>query len=93
MSAMSPDLSPFLPPAARRLQADLARGAAAAMQAAPVASPCRNVCKMDAATGYCEGCLRTIAEIAGWSQADDAARRRIWALLPARVAQLQGGAA
>lgn len=80
-------------PAARRLQADLARGAAAALAETPVPSPCRNICKMDAITGYCEGCLRTIEEIAGWSQADDAARRRVWALLPARVAELHGGAA
>jgi predicted Fe-S protein YdhL (DUF1289 family) len=43
---------------------------------------------MDAASGYCEGCLRTIDEIAGWSKADDEERRCIWALLPARVSRL-----
>jgi len=32
-----------------------------------VASPCINVCKMDDRSGYCEGCLRTIDEIACWS--------------------------
>jgi predicted Fe-S protein YdhL (DUF1289 family) len=48
---------------------------------------------MDPVTGYCEGCLRTIEEIAGWSQADDAERRRVWALLPARVAWLGGDGA
>ena len=33
----------------------------------PVAvSPCINVCSMNNATGYCEGCYRTIEEIQGW---------------------------
>ena len=32
-----------------------------------VASPCINVCRMDAQTGLCVGCYRTIDEIARWS--------------------------
>lgn len=32
-----------------------------------VPSPCVNVCRMNDATGLCEGCLRTIDEIACWS--------------------------
>ncbi len=85
----------MMTPARRRLLADLVRGAAAAQIVSPVPSPCRSVCKMDGASGYCEGCLRTIQEIAGWSQSDDTERRRVWALLPARVTQLcaQGSAA
>ncbi len=79
-------------PAQRRLLADLTRGAAAAQQADPVPSPCRSICKMDAASGFCAGCLRTIEEIAGWSKADDAQRRRIWTLLPDRVARLNTAA-
>jgi predicted Fe-S protein YdhL (DUF1289 family) len=39
---------------------------------------------MDAASGLCEGCLRSIDEIAAWGQLDDAARREIVALLPGR---------
>lgn len=31
------------------------------------ASPCVGVCRVDAATGLCRGCLRTLDEIAGWS--------------------------
>ena len=31
---------------------------------AAVPSPCIAVCRMDAATGWCEGCLRTLDEIA-----------------------------
>ncbi|MBP6903036.1 MAG: DUF1289 domain-containing protein [Burkholderiaceae bacterium] len=53
--------------------------------AAPgVASPCVSICRMDAASGWCEGCLRTLDEIAGWSRMDDAAKRAVWQLLPER---------
>ena len=39
---------------------------------APVASPCNSVCRIDERTGWCEGCFRTIEEIAAWSAIDDA---------------------
>lgn len=39
-----------------------------------VASPCINVCKMDAGTGLCAGCFRTLEEIVCWSSADDQKR-------------------
>jgi predicted Fe-S protein YdhL (DUF1289 family) len=39
---------------------------------------------MDRATGWCEGCLRTIDEIAAWSGMDDAERRAVWAELAGR---------
>ncbi|MBX3605540.1 MAG: DUF1289 domain-containing protein [Piscinibacter sp.] len=52
----------------------------------PVPSPCVNVCRMNAATGWCEGCLRTLDEIAAWSTLDEAAKRAVWKLLPARRA-------
>lgn len=29
-------------------------------------SPCVSICRMDDATGYCIGCLRTIDEIRDW---------------------------
>lgn len=44
----------------------------------PVASPCINVCRMDAATGWCEGCLRTIDEIAAWAVLPENAKRDVW---------------
>ena len=44
----------------------------------PVPSPCIGICRMVPATGLCEGCTRTIDEIAGWRAADDPARRAIW---------------
>jgi predicted Fe-S protein YdhL (DUF1289 family) len=52
-----------------------------------VASPCNCVCRMDAATGWCEGCLRTIDEIAGWATLDDDAKRAVWEALARRRAE------
>lgn len=49
-----------------------------------VPSPCINVCRMDAATGWCEGCRRTLAEIAAWGSLSDEDKRRVWQALPAR---------
>lgn len=53
-----------------------------------VPSPCINVCRMDDATGWCDGCLRTIDEIAGWSSFDDDTKRAIWQALDTRHEQL-----
>jgi predicted Fe-S protein YdhL (DUF1289 family) len=39
---------------------------------------------MDARTGWCDGCLRTIDEIAAWSRMDDDAKRAVWADLVRR---------
>jgi hypothetical protein len=54
-----------------------------------VPSPCTNVCRINAASGYCEGCMRTLDEIAAWSRLDDEAKRAVWTLLPARRETLQ----
>lgn len=54
----------------------------------PAASPCINVCRMDAASGLCRGCARTLDEIARWSQATNADRLRVLAVLPQRRAAL-----
>ena len=50
----------------------------------PTASPCVSVCVMDAASGLCTGCLRTLDEIAAWSVLGDDERRAVLAALPAR---------
>jgi len=49
-----------------------------------IASPCVNVCRMDAASGYCEGCSRSLDEIAFWSNYTAAEKRAVLARLPAR---------
>ena len=56
---------------------------------ADVPSPCISICRMSAATGLCEGCFRTGSEIAAWSRADDAGKRRTWQLIEQRMAALQ----
>lgn len=43
-----------------------------------IPSPCSGVCRMDEYTKLCEGCLRTIDEIAQWSTACEGERRAIW---------------
>ena len=52
----------------------------------PVKSPCNSVCRIDPRTGWCEGCRRTLDEIAEWSVLDDDAKRAVLAQLPARAA-------
>lgn len=61
--------------------------AASCAQDAEVASPCINVCRMDEASGYCEGCRRTLEEIACWSAYSTAEKRAVLALLPDREKQ------
>jgi len=41
------------------------------------ASPCTGVCQIDAETGLCAGCLRSLAEIAAWGAASADEQRRI----------------
>jgi hypothetical protein len=54
--------------------------------AGTVPSPCTSVCRIDPATGLCEGCLRTLDEIAGWSAFDDDRKRHVWSELARRRA-------
>ena len=50
-----------------------------------VPSPCISVCRMDAATGICEGCYRTLDEIARWGSASEEEKLAIWAELLRRA--------
>lgn len=56
-----------------------------------VASPCVNVCRMSPATGLCEGCARTLDEIAAWSRMSDEAKRAVCGQLEARRARPHSG--
>ena len=58
-----------------------------AEQGPHVPSPCQSVCIMHPTTGWCEGCLRSITEIADWSRMDKAAKLAVWAQLPERLAE------
>jgi uncharacterized protein len=50
-----------------------------------VPSPCVSVCLMDASSHFCDGCFRTLDEIAAWSGMDDDAKRGVWQLLAQRA--------
>jgi len=52
----------------------------------PVPSPCISVCRIDASSGLCTGCLRTLDEIAAWSVLDDEAKRAVWRAIAVRRA-------
>ncbi|NMG30275.1 DUF1289 domain-containing protein [Aromatoleum evansii] len=58
-----------------------------------IASPCINLCRMSATTGLCEGCFRSLDEIARWSRSDDSDKQRILELIARRRVTLGGAAA
>jgi predicted Fe-S protein YdhL (DUF1289 family) len=58
--------------------------AASCVQEEAVASPCVNVCRMDTSNSYCEGCRRSLEEIASWSVYTASEKRAVLARLPAR---------
>ena len=49
-----------------------------------VPSPCINVCRMNPQTQFCEGCFRTLDEIAAWSTLSDGEKSAVLAQLPSR---------
>ncbi len=51
-----------------------------------VKSPCINVCEMDARSGLCKGCFRTIEEITAWSRLDDDGKRAVLSRIAEREA-------
>ncbi len=55
-----------------------------------VASPCVNVCVMDEASGLCQGCYRTLDEVARWSVMGDGEKSAVVALLGARKEATMG---
>jgi predicted Fe-S protein YdhL (DUF1289 family) len=57
---------------------------------AAVASPCIDICRLDA-QGLCVGCRRTIDEIVEWPRASEARRREILDELALRTAPAARG--
>ncbi len=55
------------------------------MEIPRIETPCIKVCVIDAKSRLCEGCGRTIDEIAAWSTYTRDDRRRIMAELPGRL--------
>ena len=52
-------------------------------------TPCIKICVLDAASGLCAGCGRSLDEIAEWAALGDAERKRVMAELPARMKKLK----
>jgi predicted Fe-S protein YdhL (DUF1289 family) len=53
----------------------------------PMLTPCVGICTLDR-DGYCEGCWRTVDEIARWASLDEHERERIMRdVLPQREAE------
>jgi predicted Fe-S protein YdhL (DUF1289 family) len=42
-----------------------------------IPTPCVGICRLDAETGLCEGCMRTLAEISSWGVASNQQRLEI----------------
>ena len=52
-----------------------------------IESPCIGVCAMDEATGFCQGCYRTIDEIQGWWDLDNMQKKMVLDETNARLEQ------
>lgn len=71
-----------------RLDRLLASARKALASTDPLPSPCTSVCRMNGATGLCEGCFRTLDEIVAWSRIsdeDDNGKRSIWSKIQQRA--------
>jgi predicted Fe-S protein YdhL (DUF1289 family) len=54
-----------------------------------VPSPCISVCRINADSGMCEGCFRTLGEISGWARSGPDAQRELWRTIGQRMAALR----
>ncbi len=55
----------------------------------PIYSPCIRICSVNPTTGLCDGCYRTLPEIAKWTRFSEQEREAILAELPARGEQAE----
>jgi predicted Fe-S protein YdhL (DUF1289 family) len=58
-----------------------------------ISSPCIKVCVIDPVSKLCQGCGRTLQEIAQWSRLSEAERLAIMATLEARLSLPRDGQA
>ncbi|KCZ86445.1 MULTISPECIES: DUF1289 domain-containing protein [Hyphomonas] len=59
------------------------------MSREPIKSPCIKVCAVDASTGWCLGCGRTLKEIGQWVAMGEPGRERVLCELPERIGKLE----
>ena len=57
--------------------------------AGDVPSPCISVCRVDSASELCEGCFRTLDEIAAWGSMDDEGKREVWREISQRIPRVK----
>lgn len=50
-----------------------------------IKSPCNNVCEIDAPSGFCKGCLRTIEEITAWGYLSEEEKLKVLRSLSLRL--------
>jgi len=88
-TATDPACDPASPAAttAALRRPDLAAALRAARAGRGLPSPCVGVCRMDAASGLCLGCWRTLDEIARWGTASAAEQLVCWQRIGQRLAQ------
>jgi prolyl-tRNA editing enzyme YbaK/EbsC (Cys-tRNA(Pro) deacylase)/predicted Fe-S protein YdhL (DUF1289 family) len=84
-------VEPILESGAMALAIEQMAAGAMAVERSPagssIASPCISICRIQADTGLCEGCFRTMPEITAWSRADEADKRQIWRTIAQRAVQ------
>lgn len=66
-----------------RLRKQAQRIATGALDEMP--SPCISVCRMNEAGDFCEGCMRTLEEIAAWGRMGDPDKRKVWSEIARRI--------
>jgi prolyl-tRNA editing enzyme YbaK/EbsC (Cys-tRNA(Pro) deacylase)/predicted Fe-S protein YdhL (DUF1289 family) len=54
-----------------------------------VPSPCISVCRINADSGMCEGCFRTLGEISAWARSGPDAQREVWQTIGKRMAAMR----
>ena len=57
----------------------------------PIVSPCVGVCQINAQTGFCLGCWRSLREVAHWSRYGDDEKRAVLQALHERRAAAGDG--
>jgi prolyl-tRNA editing enzyme YbaK/EbsC (Cys-tRNA(Pro) deacylase)/predicted Fe-S protein YdhL (DUF1289 family) len=65
----------------------LARAASVSDTGDIVPSPCISVCRINASSGICEGCFRTLGEISAWGRSTPDAKRKLWLAIRERTLQ------
>ena len=61
-----------------------------ALDSVHVQSPCVSICVINPNSGLCEGCLRSLEEVAVWGQLPSAQQREVWQRIQVRCDTVLG---